>query len=87
MAPTGPAKKGYLKVRPKMRSAVSGSKFSWIVSMFSRTSRQASKLRIATVPLPLAPGPGIVAPQARPLHTGQAWQGPICPRAACKTSG
>ena len=45
--------------------------------MFSRTSRQASKLRIATVPLPLAPGPGIVAPQARPLHTGQAWQGPI----------
>ena len=32
--------------------------------MFSRTLRQASKLRTATVPLPLAPGPGIVPPQA-----------------------
>ena len=46
----------------------------------------ASKLRIATVPLPLAPGPGMVPPQARPLHTGQAWQKPIWPFAACKTS-
>ena len=45
--------------------------------MFSRTLRQASKLRTATVPLPLAPGPGIVPPQARPLQTGQAQQGPI----------
>ena len=54
--------------------------------MFSRTLRQASKLRTATVPLPLAPGPGIVPPQARPLQTGQARQGPIWPWAACKTS-
>ena len=56
------------------------------ISMFSRTFRHASKLRIATVPLPLAPGPGMVPPQARPLHTGQAWQKPIWPFAACKTS-
>ena len=39
--------------------------------------RLTRKLRIATVPLPLAPGPGIVPPQARPLQTGQARQGPI----------
>ena len=36
--------------------------------------------KMATVPLPLAPGPGIVPPQARPLQTGQARQGPTLQR-------
>ena len=42
---------------------------------------------MATVPVPLAPGPGMVLPQARPLHTGQALQlGPLQVRAAARTS-
>ena len=42
---------------------------------------------MATVPVPFAPGPGMVFPQALPLQIGQDLQlGPIWVRAFFKTS-
>ena len=66
---------------------VDASKVACTQSMLTRTCCQASWFLMATVPVPLAPGPGMVPLQPRPSQVGQARQkGPMFPRAAAASS-
>ena len=55
-------------------------------SMFSRISCHAFQFAFAPFPGAFEPGPGIVLPQASPLHSGQALQLRIVFRAFSRTS-
>ena len=53
-------------------SYVSTGVFGAMVSMFRHQRRHARQLSFAPLPGAFEPGPGIVLPQPRPLHSGQA---------------
>ena len=83
----GAAITGRENVRPSSSSDVSTGVFGAMVSMFRHQRRHACQLSFAPLPGAFEPGPGIVLPQPRPLHSGQTLQrGAMRARARCKTS-
>ena len=83
----GAAITGRENVRPNSSSDVSTGVFGAMVSMFRHQRRHAHQLSFAPLPGAFEPGPGIVLPQPRPLHSGQTLQrGAMRARARCKTS-
>ena len=83
----GAAITGRENVRPSSSSDVSTGVFGAMVSMFRHQRRHARQLSFAPLPGAFEPGPGIVLPQPRPLHSGQTLQcGAMRARARCNTS-
>ena len=83
----GAAITGRENVRPSSSSDVSTGVFGAMVSMFRHQRRHARQLSFAPLPGAFEPGPGIMLPQPRPLHSGQTLQrGAMRARARCSTS-
>mgnify|MGYP004422750669 CR=1 FL=1 len=68
-------------------AAEKGADFCTIVFMLSLYDLHAFQLSFAPLPGAFEPGPGMVFPQPRPLHSGHSLHfGPICFRASASTS-